>query len=93
MECLPAGVTPEELDHRVAERCRANPDEAHDDARNAVARSFGQASWETLQGEVERRTVLDTCDLDRARELIERDPAWATNDMPAGAITVAEPPR
>ncbi|MBA3749208.1 MAG: ankyrin repeat domain-containing protein [Solirubrobacterales bacterium] len=81
MSCLPARARLEELELRVSERRAAHPGEPDDEARDAVAAMVGHDSWETLRHEVARRTVLNSCDVERARALIDQDAAWATSDM------------
>lgn len=71
----------EQLEQQVAQRRAAQPDETEAQARDGVAAVFGHASWARLADEHERRTTLNTCDLDRVRALIAADPGWATSEM------------
>jgi len=81
MGCLPARATLEQIELQVTERRHTHPDQTLADARDAIAAVFGQVSWETLRDELERRAVLNSCDLHRARAQIEREPRWATADL------------
>lgn len=70
-----------QLEQMVAERRGADPDEPEVKARDAVAAVFGAPSWDRLAYEHQRRTVLNACDVERARALIADDQSWATSEM------------
>lgn len=50
-------------------------------AQLAVAREHGFASWARLEIEVERRAILNSCDLTRLRALLAEHPELATTRM------------
>lgn len=81
MSCLPAPTTLAQLELQVTERRQAHPGEPIDQSRDATAAVFGYRSWAALSHEHERRSVLDACDLQRARDRIADDAAWATTAM------------
>jgi uncharacterized protein len=47
----------------------------------ALAREYGFASWPRLKVEVERRRILDDCDVERLAELLADEPGLATASM------------
>lgn len=60
-----------------------------DSARLAVAREHGFAGWSALKTEVDRREILDRCDVARLEVLLARQPALASTQMRSCAITRA----
>ena len=52
-----------------------------DSAQLAVAREYGFASWASLKTEIQRREVLDRCDVTRLRVLLTEHPELATERM------------
>ncbi len=87
MPCLPPGATIEQLNDQAAHRRATDPALSLQEARDAVAALFEFPSWEEMRDAVERRAVLNRCDLAQARAEIERNPRWATADLWAGVTT------
>lgn len=81
MPCLPARATLGQLDDQAAQRHATDKALSLPGAREAVAALFEFPSWQALREVVERRDVLNRCDLARARVEIERRPEWATADL------------
>lgn len=81
MPCLPARATLGQLDDQAAQRHAADPALSPPDAREEVAALFEFPSWQDMRDAVERRDVLNRCDLTQARAEIERRPEWATADL------------
>ena len=52
-----------------------------DSARLAVAREHGFAGWSALKTEVDRREILDRCDVARLEVLLAKQPALASTQM------------
>ena len=52
-----------------------------DGGRELLARDYGFADWAELEAEVERRRILDDCDVDALRELISAHPQMAVRAM------------
>ncbi|MEO6714787.1 MAG: ankyrin repeat domain-containing protein [Mycobacteriales bacterium] len=50
-------------------------------AQLAVARDYGFASWVRLKAEVDRREILDACDVDRLNGLLAESPELAVDEM------------
>ena len=65
------------LDELVSEHDAADVERS----RRAVAERFGFTTWNALRAEIERRAILNACDVATARERIDADPSWATADL------------
>ena len=50
-------------------------------AQLALARHYGFGSWARLKTEVERRRVLDRCDVDQLQRMLTEDPSLAVAEM------------
>ena len=84
MACLPARLDLTMLEKLVSEQDAADLE----GSRCAVAEQFGFAAWYELRCEVERRAILNACDVVTAQRRIEADPSWATAQISRdGAIT------
>lgn len=71
----------EQLERQTVQRCGEAPGLSLEGAREAVADVFEFPSWEEMREEVERRGVLNRCNLPEARARIARDRGWATTDL------------
>lgn len=77
----------EQLERQAVQRCGEAPGLSLEGAREAVAAVFEFPSWEEMREEVERRGVLNRCNLPEARA---RSPATVGGRPPtsrAGVIT------
>jgi len=88
---LPARCDLRELRGEVDELLAGSDSLTLESAEFAVARDYGFASWTRLESEVERRRLLDACDVPALRTLLAEHPELAVErlehwcDHPRGA--------
>ena len=91
MADLPARCDLRELRGEVDELLAGSDSLTLESAEFAVARDYGFASWTRLESEVERRRLLDACDVPALRTLLAEHPELAVErlehwcDHPRGA--------